>query len=457
MADFDVIVIGGGPAGYTAALAAAERGATVALAEIEQPGGACVNFACIPTNALLDCVGGFLTARGLAGLGVLSAGEQLLLGRAADRKNAVVRSVATNVRTALTQRGVRLLHGHAALTGPQTLRLQGDDAGDLRAEAIVLASGTRWRPLSIPGLSSQRLLTADQVLDLRTAPASALVLGDGPAGFALEYACLLAAAGATVTLVCTGQLLPGFDAALTEAATAVLTDLGVMVLTEARCTAAREGTATVHRGSTTESVTAEVLVAVDCRVPFSQGLGLEAAGVAVNADGALPVDRACRTSSPALFAAGDVTGGSMLSAAAIRMGHVAGENATGAESHVPNTPLPRLLHTQPQIGWVGLSEARARDAGHAVCTGVVDLGYSPRALVLGHPLGAVKLVADRTLGEILGVHVVGPEASEILAAAVTAIQAELTLDDLAAVSHWHPSIAESLSEAARRALKAASR
>ena len=452
MADLDVLVIGGGPAGYTAALTAAERGASVALVEAEQPGGACVHAACIPTNALLAAADGFLNARALDAIGIAQVGEAFGFGQAVDRAAAASRAIAANVRAALAQRKVRLLSGRAALVGADRVAIAGSDAGELSSEAIIVASGARWEPPAIPGLASERLLTADQVQQLRVAPASAVVLADGAAdaGFALEYAALLATAGAAVTLVTARpSMLSGLDAALDELASAALTDLGCRVLTATQVAGSTPSALALARDGAISEARAEVVVAVDCRRPFLEGIGLETVGLGGLSQ--LPVGRDCRTSVSSIFAAGDVIGGAMLTAAALRMGEVAAINATGGEAAYSAKRLPRLLHTLPAIGWIGLSEEQARREGYDVCTAVVDLTFNARAITLGAAGGALKLVAERELGEILGVHVVGVEASEIIAAATTAMQAELTLDDLAGIVHWHPSAAEALSEAARRA------
>lgn len=453
MPDFDIIVIGGGPAGYTAALRAAERGAAVALVEAEKPGGACVHYACIPTNIMLGAVEAHLVGREMDALGVFGVDERFNYARAAARKEPLIRMIADGITAALAMRRVQLVHGRAAFAGPDRVTITGRQRGELSAAAFVLATGTRWEPPALPGIAPERLVTADVAHSLLTVPAAALVLGGGPAdtAFALEYAFLLAAAGSRVTLATPyPRLLPALDAALAEVAAATLTDAGVAVLVEASVTGGDEQMATVTHREGVTAVPAEIVVAADPRRPFAEGLNLAAAGV--RAEGHIPVDRACRTNVPHVFAAGDVTGGAMLTNAAAHMGEVAGGNAAGGESVTRLRALPHLLHTAPEIGWIGRTETQARAAGYEVCTGTFDLGYNARAIALGARRGLVKVVAERELGEVLGVHAVGAGASEILAAAATAMQAEVTLADLAATVHWHPSVAEGLAEAARRAL-----
>jgi len=244
--------------------------------------------------------------------------------------------------------------------------------------------------------------------------------------------------------------VPALDAALDGAATRVLTDAGVTVLTEAAVEAVEGERARVRHREGAATVPAAVIVAADPRRPFLAALGLETAGV--RAAEAVVVDRGCRTSAPHIFAAGDVTGGAMLTGAALHMGEVAGRNATGSEAVTRLGRLPHVLHTTPEIGWIGLTEERARAAGRAVRMGTFDLSHSARAVALGAREGIVKVVCEAELGEILGVHVVGPGAAEIIAAAATAIQAEIPVQDLAACVPWHPSMTEALIAAARRAL-----
>ncbi|HZU75265.1 MAG TPA: NAD(P)/FAD-dependent oxidoreductase, partial [Dehalococcoidia bacterium] len=371
-----------------------------------------------------------------------------------DRAQALVRSVGEGVVAALASRKVAVLRARGTLTGPDSVALTGEERRELRAESIILATGTRWERPSFPGIPDERILTADQVQRLRLAPASALVLAGGPsqADFALEYAFLLAAAGSEVTLaVPRSRLLDGLDPALDEVARAALADAGITVLLGATLRKGDGATATVAHRDGTAGVAAEAIVVPDPRRHSTEGLGLEAAGLP--ATDTVAIDAGCRTAVPSILAAGDVAGGPMLTAAALEMGRVAGLNATGGEARARLGALPHVLHLQPEVAWAGMTEEAARAAGYDVCVGLVDLSFNPKAVTLGQRGGVLKLIGERELGEVLGVHAVGPGAEEIVALAAAAMQAENTLDDLAATVHWHPSMAESLADAARRALR----
>lgn len=447
----DVAVIGGGPAGYAAALAAAREGATVALAEPERLGGTCVHWSCIPTNVLTSVALRSLEARELAFLGVLDAGDEIDLRRLAARRESLVRVLGGGVAAALRNATVELVPGRAALTtAGMTVGVDGASV-DVEAPAVIVATGARWTVPTIPGIGADRVLTADLVQALPGAPDTALVVGGGPAdtAFAVEYAYLLAAFGTTVTLAVPGDVVvPGLDIDLDPTVTAALTTLGIEVLRGADVLGGDGSKATVAHAAGESVVGAELVVVADRRTPAVDGIGLADAGVDI-VDGAVVVDRSCRTSTARVLAAGDVAGGRMLSAAALHTGAVAGTVAAGGSARTQLRVMPHVLHTLPGIGWVGVGEVAARSSGADVAIAIVDLATNGRAIAMGGRDGYLKLVADASTGELLGVHVVGPDAGELVAVAATTMQAELTVAELAAMVPWHPSLTESLVDAAR--------
>lgn len=451
MPGYRVVVIGGGPAGYAAALQAAELGADVTLVEAEQVGGACVNYACIPTNILLQAALVHADALELGLAGAFTAGETFNLAGVVRRKDALVRSMREGIATAIRMRKVRLIEGRAAFRSARVVTVTtAHGTEELSAEAFVVATGTRWDAPTIPGIAPDRVLTADGVQRLPAAPRSAVVIG-GSSGFALEYAVLLTLAGAEVTLALPGAVLAaGLDSDIESTAVSMLGDIGIRVVKRVEVAGGDATTAVLSGSENAQTVPAEIVVAADVRRPYYETLNLALAGVA--ASGAVLVDSHCRTSAAHIFAAGDVTGGLMLSSAASHMGEVAGANAAGDTRRVRLGRVPHLLHTLPEIAWVGLTEEQARTAGHLVTTGLFDLSFNARSVVAGGRQGLVKLVADAELGEILGVHAIGPDAGEIATTAAALMQAEATVQQLAEMVFWHPSASEGLREAARRAV-----
>ncbi len=433
-----VVVIGGGPGGYSAALAASRGGASVTLIEADKPGGHCVNYACVPTGIMLSAIRPFLEGQELAMMGIADVGADLDWGRAVARKNTLVSRMTAAIATALKIAKVNVVEGYGTFVDAHTIAVSPrlGNRFEIPADAVIIATGAKWATPAIGGVHASKVRTADQIHGDSSFPATVLVLGTGPArtSFAVEYAYMLAAAGSIVTFVAGSSVVAGLDDDLDPIARSVLTTLGV----------------TLVDSIPIDSSVFEVVVVADPRVPNMTSCLPANAGVRTNEN--IAIDDFARTNISHIYAVGDVAGGTMLSSAASHMGEIAGANAAGGNERIRASAAPHLLHTLPEIGWIGTSESSARASGHDVVTAFVDLTWSARAITLGGREGLLKLVAERTYGQILGVHIVGPDAAEILAISALAMQSELTLDDLAAVTHWHPSASESLAAAARQAL-----
>jgi dihydrolipoamide dehydrogenase len=459
MADVDIVVIGGGPAGHAAALRARQLEATVALIEEQQAGGNCVHHACIPTTILLDTLESVTRARELGIAGVLDVDDGLHWSRAVARKQQLVAAMTAGIRLQLRNRDVAFLQGRARMLDPSTVSVDLTEGGQRALTAgagVIICTGARPRLPALPGLADGTVLWADTALRLPVPPASVALLSGGGAGatFVMEFAQLFAGAGASVTVLePADRLLPDEEPALVEALLEMLRPQGVTILTGAHVAAGHthDGghTLTIRTERATSEVSAELVIAPDARVPYAEALGLETLGTAF-ADGALVVDERCATTTPGIYAAGDVTGGAMYSHVAARQGRVAAEAALGERTRFDPRFLPHVIATQPELASVGLTEEAAKARGYDVRTGVVDLVLNARALTMGRREGVLKLVSSAADGQILGVHALGPGAADVVTLAALAMRLEGTVDDLAALTPWHPTISESLAEAARR-------
>ncbi len=450
MADADLLVVGGGPAGISAALRARELGAQVILFERERVGGACLHRGCIPTVAGLELANRRRAAREGPAWGLETSPGTVNMALARRRRDELVERLYGGTRAYLGQVGVRLVEGEARLRpGCAVEATVGGRTERFTGRGVVLAAGAAFVLPEVPGVDLPGVWTTDHCLGLDEVPAELAVYGGGFIG--IEWAQFYQALGSRVTLLEPGpQLLPGEEPELAEALGFLLAEGGIGVKTGwelARIDAAGEGLVAVGRGG--EAVAARRLLISDCRRPRTQWL--EELGVALR-DGAVLTDGRQATTVAGVFAAGDITGGRMLSDFARAQGAAAAENALGFDRRFDPRLIPRVYHTRPEVGAVGLTEAEARSAGLDVVVGRADLGFNARALTLGQELGFAKVVAARPHGRLVGVHILGPLATEAVSAAAVALKLEALVEDLADLEFGHPTVAEALTEAAKDAL-----
>ena len=462
----DLAVVGGGPGGYAAALRARELGASVALIEAQHVGGHCVHYACIPSTVMLDSARRVLEAQELSIAGVIVDPGPPAFARASARKSVLVQNLAQGIEALLTSRRVSLLHGRAGFRSATDIHVQLLDGGEesVQSRATILATGARYEPTDLPGLPANDQLSPDEALAMVSPPGPIAVIGGGPAGlsFAWEYAALFSVFGDGVTLLEPDpQPLSGFDETIAGVLIESLRQFGVDVRLGAQVLGASRGSdawsinfsaqdESGARNEQTQSFAA--VVRPDARVPVVDLPGLADLAV-IGDDGFVTVDARGATSRPGLYAAGDVTGPPMLSSVAEVQGRVAAENALGADLRADLSLVPRVLHTEPEMAAVGLTEAQARAEGYDVRIGVANVSANGRVAALGRREGIVKLVAEGESGDLLGVHIAAPFAAEAIAQGVACLQLGATLSDLAGMMHWHPTVAESLTQAARAALR----
>ncbi len=458
MPEYDVVVIGAGPAGYVCAIRAAQLGKRTAIVDRQWLGGVCLNVGCIPSKALLRNaeVAHLLRERG-KDYGFEVQGLKLDYGAAVRRSRQVSDRLVKGVGFLMKKHKIDVHMGVARFTGPHAVRVQ-PDAGapvDLTARDIVIATGAR--AAMIPGVEAdgQRILTYLEAILQETLPASVIVIGGSAIG--LEFATVWSGYGAQVTIVeMLPRLAPLEDEEVGQELAKAFTKRGIQVRTDSRVEAIEASKTKVkvkiRTGKGEETLEADqALVAIGIK-PNSENLGLEAAGVKPSARGFIEVDERMATSVPGVWAIGDVTGKLALAHVGSAMGIVCAENIAGAETvTLDYEMMPRAIYSQPQVASFGLTEAQARERGHELKIGRFPFQANGKALGLGDYAGWAKLVIDAQYGEILGGHLVGPEVTELLPELTLAQRMELTPAEIARNVHAHPTLSEVLMEAAHDA------
>ena len=440
-----IVVIGGGPGGYVAAIRAAQLGAEVTLIERDRMGGTCLNVGCIPTKALLRTAELLTEARDAAKHGVIAT-PVLDFPAAQAAKTAVVDKLVGGVEGLMKVNKVRVVRASARFTGPKSLVADGED---VPFDKVIIASGSVPAMPPIPGADGPACVDSTGALAFDSPPERLVIVGGGVIG--VELASIYAAMGTQVSIVeMLDEILPPMDRELAAALRAKLVGAGLSIRTGAtvlRIEPRGAGASVmVKDGDATLALEADkVLVAVGRRAN-TEGLGLDAAGVTLDR-GCIEVDAGQRTNVEGIYAIGDCTGGAMLAHVASAQGEVAAENAMGGAASYDGRTNPSCVYTNPELAGVGLTEEQARAGrGDGVRVGRFPLAANGKALILGGE-GMVKVIADAEFGKILGVHIFGPRATDLIAEAAVAIGAEATLDDVAAVIHAHPTVAEAVREA----------
>jgi dihydrolipoamide dehydrogenase len=456
--EVEVAVLGGGPGGYSAAFRCAELGLeTVVIDAAQRLGGACLFEGCIPSKALLHVAAVLSEAERAKEFGVDFGEPRISLDPLRKwKQERVVGKLARGLASVAKAKGVEVIGGRGVFEDSSTLRIEvGETLRKVRFKHAIVATGSR--PSGLPGLTlrSERIMDSTAALELPDIPDRLLVIGGGYIG--LELGTVYATLGSQVTLVeMTDGLLPGVDRDLVQPLQRRVAQLFTAIHLETRVAALRETGAEIEadlegRGTARFD---RVLVAVGRRAQ-SDGLGLEATRVRPTERGRfIHVDERCRTEDPRIYAVGDVTGEPMLAHRAMRQGKVAAEVLAGRPAAFDNVAIPAVVFTDPEIAWCGVSEAQAKDQGLAVKVAKFQWAASGRAATIGRSDGLTKLVADASSGRVLGVGIVGPGAGELIAEATLAVETAALIEDVAVTIHVHPTLSESLMEAAEHLLGA---
>ncbi len=451
----ELIVIGAGPGGYPAAFLAADLGLDVTLIDPEiNPGGVCLYRGCIPTKTLLHCTTVMEEARNLEQAGITFPRPKIDLDALRQNKEQVVARLTGGLGTLAKQRKINYIRGKARFINPGKIEVLRTDGESLELDFThsIIASGSR--PAAIPSLdiSSRLVMDSNEALQMRDIPTTLLVVGGGYIG--LEMGMIYASLGSRVTVVeMMPSVLPGADPDLVRIFSRSAAGKFEAILTGTRVTGAEEKGDGItvkledQKGEIRESVFAKVLVTVGRR-PNSEDLGLKAAGVRTDEKGFITVNEFLHTDNEHIFAIGDVVGGAMLAHKATAEAKVAVRNILGRKTAFAPAAIPAVLFTDPEVTWCGLTETEAKEKGIKVRTARFMWGASGRALSLGRTDGFTKLIVDETSDKILGVGIVGFGAGELIAEGALAVEKGITAEELANVIHPHPTLSETVMEAA---------
>jgi len=457
---YDVIVIGGGPAGYPAAIRAAQLGMKAACIDAwinhdKTPafGGTCLNAGCIPSKALLESSEVYHRAQHeFANHGVKVGDLKLDLAQMLKRKDSISRSLTSGIKTLFTANKVTGLFGYGRMLGNGQVEYRSHEGKTetLSAKHIVIASGSEPVNLRVAPFDGDKIVDSWGALEFAEVPKRLGVIGAGVIG--VELGSVWSRLGAkTVLLEALPNFLPMVDAQVSKETLRQLTKQGLDIRLGAKVTAARAGKTgvTVEYEAEGKAQTEEfdkLIVAVG-RKPYTKDLGCDKAGVALDERGFVKVDKNYRTSATGVYAVGDVIGGLMLAHKGIEEGVALAEQLAGHHAEVNYRAVPSVVYTSPEVAWVGLSEEQAKAAGHEVKTGVSSFVPSGRAKALEMAVGIVKVISDAKTDRVLGVHMVGPYVSEMIAESVLALEYGATTEDIALTMHAHPTLSEQFHDA----------
>jgi dihydrolipoamide dehydrogenase len=456
----DLVVIGSGPGGYVAAIRAAQLGLAVTVVEKDPLfGGTCLHRGCIPTKALLHTADLLEEARRGAEFGVACAEPRLELDRAHQHKQKVVRKNAKGIESLFRKHKIDAVHGRGRLDGARRVVVESDGrAHAIDARHVLIATGSTVRGLPFLPFDGKRVLSSDHILELESVPARLAVLGAGAVG--VEFASMFAAFGSKVTLVeMLPRVLPLEDEEISAALEKALAKRGIEILTATGATGAHVGATDVElelasaardpEVATSRTLQADAVLVAVGRRPVTEELGLEAAGVELER-GFVKVDRFMRSATPEIYAIGDVVATPQLAHLASAEGILAVEHIAGLDPRpIDYDQVPSCTYCDPEVASIGLTEARARARGWDVVVGKFPFIASGKAAILGRADGFVKVVRDTGHDQLLGVHVIGPRATELIGEAGMALRLEATVEDLERAIHPHPTLSEAMMEAAR--------
>lgn len=445
-----MLIIGGGPGGYVCAIRAAQLGAEVMVVEKNSVGGTCLNRGCVPTKTLLHAARLYRGLQNTRAFGVFCTPGPLRFDKMVENKDVVVRNNVSGVEDLLRRHRITLTKGTARLLDPETVEIEAEN-GRLtkeRPDAVIVATGSEPLVPDFIMLDGERIITTTEALNLDHVPSRIAIVGGSVAG--CEFACLFALLGSRVTLVeMLDRLVPTEDAEISRRLEGGLRRLGVAVMTK---TVIEKTRREYPRGSVRlataddREIEADYCLLTIGRKLNTENIGLERAGVVFSSKG-VAVNERMETNVKNIYAIGDVTGKNLLAHVASEQGIVAAENVMGIDSRMDYSAVPSFIYTDPEIGSVGMKEQEAREIGSDVVMGKVSFKTNAMAHAIGNTTGFVKVIVERETQRVLGVHILGPHATDLLGEAVTIVKAGMTVEGMKGIIHPHPTLSETIKEA----------
>jgi dihydrolipoamide dehydrogenase len=444
-------IIGAGPGGYVAAIRAAQKGAAVTVIEGDEVGGACLNRGCIPTKTLIASAEALERTRSAADFGIQVSGEvSYNLSKIRERRDKVVATQIKGIRGLFKSWGVDLIEGRGTMLSPEVVRVDRKDGtkADVTSDKVIIATGSR--PAKLPGFpfDGENVITSDEAIQLTSIPKSLLIVGAGVIGS--EFAFIYRSFGAEVTMVeMLGHAVSTEDEEMSELLERELKKAKIKLVTNVKVENVEKGSdgmMVARLSNKTEVRTERILVSIG-RSMNSENLGLENVGVATGRRGEVQVNERMETNVPGIYAVGDVTGNMMLAHVASHQGLVAVDNALGGDSRMDYTVIPAGIFTMPEIGSVGLREKQAIEQGIKYKVGRFPFRGLGKAHAMGEIAGMAKIIADEATDKVIGVHLCGAHATDLIHEGALAIQMGVTARQLGAMIHAHPTLAEAIMEA----------
>ncbi|MCZ6672662.1 MAG: dihydrolipoyl dehydrogenase [Verrucomicrobia bacterium] len=450
---FDVVVIGSGPGGYVAAIRASQLGLKTALLEKGELGGTCLNVGCIPSKALLHSTEMLHFAeKKAANHGIQFSGISMDLSQTMKRKDTVVETLRKGVRALVTKKGGSIFEGLGIIQNPDTIVVKkGEEETILTAKNIIVATGSTPIELSFLPYDGKTVVSSDQAIAFDSVPAELAVIGASAIG--LELSSVWARLGSKVTVIeYLPKIAPSFDDDICKLSERVFKRQGLIFHTGTKVTGAESKrdklVLTAEKNGKDVRIEADIVLVAVGRKPNTKNTGLESVGVKLDDKGRIQIDQHFKTNIPGIYAIGDVVAGPMLAHKAEEEGVAVAEIIAGKAGHVNYEVIPNVIYTDPEIASVGISEQEAKEQGIEVVTGKFNLSANGRAIASDVTEGLVKVIADAKTDKLLGVQILAHNASELIAASVTHMEYGGSAEDLARTIHAHPSLSESIKEAA---------